>query len=157
MTNGAGVRMAVSGDMVPGSSTGGLVFTGCEMQAAAHEGSHQPQDHDHAHARRREVVVNGKRVKTIDVHAHCCVPKAMAVINQPLWQAAVRFGFKPAKILYLKTLAGWASPEVGYVALGRELVITAQELGPKWAAFLSEEYRRRGLPVPDPHIDVRQN
>ena len=82
---------------------------------------------------------------------------ASAVINQPLWQAAVRFGFKPAKILYLKTLAGWASPEVGYVALGRELVITAQELGPKWAAFLSEEYRRRGLPVPDTHIDVRQN
>ena len=34
--------------------------------------------------RRREVVVNGQRVKTIDVHAHCCVPRAMAVINQPL-------------------------------------------------------------------------
>ena len=34
--------------------------------------------------RRREVAVNGQRVKTIDVHAHCCVPKAMAVINHPL-------------------------------------------------------------------------
>ena len=31
-----------------------------------------------------EVVVNGKRIKTIDVHAHCCVPKAMAVIDHPL-------------------------------------------------------------------------
>lgn len=34
--------------------------------------------------RRREVVVNGQRIKTIDVHAHCCVPKAMAVISHPL-------------------------------------------------------------------------
>jgi aminocarboxymuconate-semialdehyde decarboxylase len=34
--------------------------------------------------RRREVVVNGQRVKTIDVHAHCCVPTAMAVIGHPL-------------------------------------------------------------------------
>lgn len=63
-----------------------IVFTGCELQAAAaaHDhgsghGSGQPHSH-----RRREVVVNGKRVKTIDVHAHCCVPKAMAVIKHPL-------------------------------------------------------------------------
>jgi len=40
--------------------------------------------HDHAHPRRREVVVAGKRGKTVDIHAHCCVPKAMAVINHPL-------------------------------------------------------------------------
>ena len=29
-------------------------------------------------------MVNGKRVKTIDVHAHCIVPAAAAVINHPL-------------------------------------------------------------------------
>jgi hypothetical protein len=29
-------------------------------------------------------VVNGKRIKTIDVHAHCIVPAAAAVINHPL-------------------------------------------------------------------------
>src|SRR5258708_40229361 len=52
------------------------------MMAAAAE----PHDrsHGHVHPKRREVVVNGKRVKTIDVHAHCCVPKAMAVIGHPL-------------------------------------------------------------------------
>src|SRR5471030_3305731 len=65
-------------------------FVGCEMMAAgpgghssAHSGG-QSGEHGHAHPRRREVVVNGKRVKTIDVHAHCCVPKAMAVIKHPL-------------------------------------------------------------------------
>src|SRR5262245_34276290 len=35
-------------------------------------------------ARRREVVVNGKRVKTVDVHAHCAVPAAMALVGRKL-------------------------------------------------------------------------
>jgi len=35
-------------------------------------------------ARRRETVINGKRIKTVDVHAHCIVPAAAAVINHPL-------------------------------------------------------------------------
>src|SRR5439155_967243 len=32
--------------------------------------------------RRREVVVNGRRVKTVDVHAHCAVPEAMALMGR---------------------------------------------------------------------------
>ena len=32
--------------------------------------------------RRREVVVNGTRVKTVDVHAHCAVPEAMALVGR---------------------------------------------------------------------------
>ena len=35
-------------------------------------------------ARRREVVVAGKRVKTVDVHAHCAVPAAMALMGRKL-------------------------------------------------------------------------
>ena len=72
------------------SPQGGLVFTGCAMLSAAAEtsshGHGHGQGHAHAHAgpRRREVVVNGKRVKTVDMHAHCCVPSAMAVIKSPL-------------------------------------------------------------------------
>src|ERR1700719_3828048 len=54
----------------------GLAFVGCHVTSAAA----QPE----AHGRRREVVVNGKRVKTVDVHAHCIVPEAAAVINHPL-------------------------------------------------------------------------
>jgi aminocarboxymuconate-semialdehyde decarboxylase len=34
--------------------------------------------------RRREVVMNGKRVKTVDVHAHCAVPAAMALMGRTL-------------------------------------------------------------------------
>jgi aminocarboxymuconate-semialdehyde decarboxylase len=36
----------------------------------------------HAQApRRREVLVSGRRVKTVDVHAHCVVPEAMALMK----------------------------------------------------------------------------
>ena len=50
----------------------GLAFVGCGLADAA---SVQAQ------TRRREVVVNGRRVKTVDVHAHCSVPEAMALMN----------------------------------------------------------------------------
>ena len=77
--------MSLSGDLVPSNPASGIAFTGCEMQSAAAVGAGtSSQPHAHAHGRRREVVVNGKRVKTIDVHAHCAVPAAMALIKHPL-------------------------------------------------------------------------
>ena len=50
----------------------GIAFVDCPQISG---GSDQP------HARRREVVVNGRRVKTVDVHAHCAVPEAMALMG----------------------------------------------------------------------------
>src|SRR5216683_1719210 len=76
--------MSLSGDLVPSNPANGIAFTDCAMQSAAATASSEPHGHGHAHARRREVVVNGKRVKTIDVHAHCAVPAAMALIKHPL-------------------------------------------------------------------------
>ena len=52
---------------------GGIAFVACSMTGIA---SAQAQ------GRRREVVVNGRRVKTIDVHAHCAVPEAMALMGR---------------------------------------------------------------------------
>jgi aminocarboxymuconate-semialdehyde decarboxylase len=49
----------------------GVAFVGCDPMSAT------PAQ---AQSRRREVVVNGRRVKTIDVHAHCAVPEAMALM-----------------------------------------------------------------------------
>ncbi|MBM3342996.1 MAG: amidohydrolase [Betaproteobacteria bacterium] len=54
-----------------------VVFTGCEMtngMQAAPGGQ------------RRQTVINGKRVKTIDVHAHCVVPEALALEGQTVAQ-----------------------------------------------------------------------
>ena len=52
----------------------GIAFVGCDLLAARDA---QAQ----AGARRREVVVSGRRVKTVDVHAHCAVPEAMALLG----------------------------------------------------------------------------
>src|SRR5436309_1851999 len=50
----------------------GIAFVGCGLLGTA------PAQ---AQARRREVVVNGRRVKVVDVHAHCAVPEAMALMG----------------------------------------------------------------------------
>mgnify|MGYP001573302558 CR=1 FL=1 len=49
-----------------------VIFTGCGVTNAA-PAQAQPG------GRRRQVVVNGRRVKTIDVHAHCLIPQALAL------------------------------------------------------------------------------
>ncbi len=72
------------------TESSGLVFTGCEISAGASAsaggGSASAHAHasSHAHAKRWEVVIAGKRIKTVDVHAHCIVPDAAKIINHPL-------------------------------------------------------------------------
>ncbi len=51
----------------------GIAFIACGLEGGV--GGAQAQ------TRRREVVVNGNRVKTVDIHAHCAVPEAMALMN----------------------------------------------------------------------------
>jgi aminocarboxymuconate-semialdehyde decarboxylase len=58
----------------------GLVFVGCQLMPPAAR----------AQARRREVVVNGKRAKTVDIHAHCAVPEALTLMNLKLGGPALR-------------------------------------------------------------------
>src|SRR4051812_19384340 len=67
----------------------GVAFVGCGMAslaaAAAGPASGAAGGAQVAQAgHRREVVVAGKRVKTVDIHAHCIVPKAAAVVKHPL-------------------------------------------------------------------------
>lgn len=72
--------LAIEGAAAASQAT--IAFTGCPMAMAAAAGD--SHGHTHAGSRRREVVVNGSRVKTVDVHAHCAVPAAMALIKHPL-------------------------------------------------------------------------
>lgn len=63
----------------------GIGFVECGMRrAAASEGSASgtPSRQGHAEGARRHVVVNGTRVKTVDIHAHCAVPAAMAMLGE---------------------------------------------------------------------------
>ena len=66
------------GDGADGAS--GLVFTGCHPLTATPAYAPAPAG-GQPQTRRREVVVNGRRVRTVDVHAHCGVPEAMALMN----------------------------------------------------------------------------
>lgn len=59
-----------------GEDAAGMMFAGCSMTNIAHA---QPGG-----GRRRRVVVNGRRVKTIDVHAHCFIAEALALAGLKL-------------------------------------------------------------------------
>jgi aminocarboxymuconate-semialdehyde decarboxylase len=60
-------------DFIEDTAVAGLAFVTCGLEGGVGGAEAQP--------RRREVVVNGKRVKTVDVHAHCQVPEAMALMG----------------------------------------------------------------------------
>ena len=51
----------------------GVVFVGCEQQATPA-----------SPGRRREVAVSGRRVRTVDIHAHCAVSEAMAMVGEEI-------------------------------------------------------------------------
>ena len=79
--------------MQPSVSDGGgvppIVFTSCEMLDAAHEsarmaaagGSAAGAGETSTAAQRREVSVGGRRVRTIDMHAHCVIPEALQIMG----------------------------------------------------------------------------
>jgi aminocarboxymuconate-semialdehyde decarboxylase len=53
-----------------GAAAGG-VFTGCNMPGMAQ-----------AQGARKQTVINGRRIKTIDIHAHCAIKEALALTGQ---------------------------------------------------------------------------
>jgi len=58
----------------------GVAFVGCGGLTATPAYAQAPAGAQ-TQPRRREVVVSGRRVKTVDVHAHCSVPEAMALMG----------------------------------------------------------------------------
>jgi len=62
------------------SALAGLAFVGCELTNPAW--SQGPQ-------RRREVAINGKRVRTVDFHAHCHIPEANALMGLKMQQQSL--------------------------------------------------------------------
>jgi aminocarboxymuconate-semialdehyde decarboxylase len=79
------------------NALGGLVFVGCGLA---------PTPAAKAQAGRREVVVSGTRVRTVNIHAHCAVPEALALMNLKLGGPALRpdLDLGDALALRLKTM-----------------------------------------------------
>jgi len=65
----------------------GLVFVGCGFVATA-----AAQPPSGSATPRRQVVVGGRRVQTVDVHAHCAVPEAMALMGRNVSPQALIMG-----------------------------------------------------------------
>src|SRR5262245_62933898 len=59
----------------------GIAFVGCDLLAASPA---------RAQVARRQVMVSGKRTKVVDVHAHCAVPEALALMSMKLGGPALR-------------------------------------------------------------------
>ena len=59
------------------TSTTGLMFVGCGLVDAVARSLLGDTPVKHA-----PVVINGRRIRTVDVHAHCSVPKATDLLNQ---------------------------------------------------------------------------
>jgi len=74
-------------------AAGGIVFTDCEQLATKR--ALRPK------ARRRQVVIKGRRVKVIDVHAHCVIPQAAELMgsNQRNARSSVVRGAEEAVIV----------------------------------------------------------
>jgi aminocarboxymuconate-semialdehyde decarboxylase len=84
-------------DWTGAGSPAAIAFTGCDLLVAARGRSRAPARRParrtgrarpaargrqvSAASRRREVVVGGRRVRTIDVHAHCVIPEAYALLG----------------------------------------------------------------------------
>jgi aminocarboxymuconate-semialdehyde decarboxylase len=80
MISSTGIQPNKGGGVPP------IVFTDCHMNPLTHaplEAAAVPGSGGGgataAQSKRREVKVNGKRVKTIDVHCHCMIPEALAL------------------------------------------------------------------------------
>ncbi|MGQ4809153.1 hypothetical protein NKDENANG_02555 [Candidatus Entotheonellaceae bacterium PAL068K] len=63
-----------------------LVFVGCSLTDA------EPVAPSGSAAPRRQVVLGGRRIKTVDVHAHCAVPEAMALMGRQVSPEALIIG-----------------------------------------------------------------
>ena len=72
----------------------GIAFVGCGFHRAAWS-----QTAPAAPARRREIIIAGKRVRTIDVHAHCHIPEALALVDKKIEVAGLFVGPERVKAM----------------------------------------------------------
>jgi len=66
----------------PAALKPGIVFTGCNLlEAVPARTKSSVRSGKKTAPRRRQVRVKGRRVKTIDIHAHCVIPEALALMG----------------------------------------------------------------------------
>ena len=86
----------------PAKEASSIAFVDCQLMSAAATGMTGESSRP---ARRREVIVAGKRVRTIDIHAHCAVPEALALQNLKLGDAMLRCDLDPVNEIETRLVA----------------------------------------------------
>jgi len=111
----------------------GVVFTGCSLIPDVH-----------AQPKRREVAVAGKRIKTVDVHAHCVIPDALSLMGQklaPVYAHSFAERIKRMDEMGIDVQALSINPT--WYALDRDLVTKAIDLqNEKLAEICAQEPQR---------------
>src|SRR5205823_8619108 len=100
--------------------------------------------HAHAQVRRREVVVAGKRVRTIEVHAHAIIPEAVALMKKkvaPAYASTMAERLKRMDEQGIDTQALSINPN--WYALERDLVTKVIELQNEKLAEICANNRER--------------
>jgi aminocarboxymuconate-semialdehyde decarboxylase len=111
----------------------GIAFVGCSLFPPAR-----------AQVRRREVMVAGKRIRTIDVHAHAIIPEAQALMKQksaPAYASTMAERLKRMDEQGIDTQALSINPT--WYALDRDLVTKVIELQNEKLAELCANHRER--------------
>jgi aminocarboxymuconate-semialdehyde decarboxylase len=73
------------------AGAGGLLFVGCGLAGASAQAVPVPG----GSAKRGPVLINGRRITTVDIHAHCAVPKAAELLKQQVNPAALTLDGQP--------------------------------------------------------------
>ena len=114
-----------------------VVFVGCTLSSATPGYAEAPA------GARRQIVVNGKRVKTVDVHAHCAVPAAMALVGRPLESPALLKDDIPTRLRAMDA-RGAAIPAAALTAFARD-EDRKQSLNAGFQMHLTKPIDRRSL------------
>ncbi len=73
------------------ASAGGLAFVGCTLTDASAQSPPAARTRpEHA-----PIVIKGRRIRTVDIHAHCAVPKAADLLKQQINPAALLLDGQP--------------------------------------------------------------
>ena len=106
----------------------GLAFVTCGLEV-------EPPTHEKP--KRREIVINGTRVRTVDIHAHCAVPEALALMGEKLVGPGLRMDLDMAtKVdLRIKTM-----DEQG-------IDIEALSINPNWYGIADQDLAKQIIQI----------
>ena len=83
------------------AATTGLLFAPCDLLKAT-----QPSPGPSKGSKRRRVTVAGRRIKTVDIHAHCQIPETWELVKDFEWGRSLKTNLDNREYGRQSSLAG---------------------------------------------------